>query len=297
MKDFLKLLLASALLCAAGACFAQTSDNEELKIAALEALISAPPERALLIVTKVLNGNDSDEIKSRALFILSQIDMPEAHVALVDAARNTSGELRMEAIRMIGISGNPEAVSGLSDIYASGDIEVREAVLEAYMIADDSDAVYQIAVNTQDPDEFETAVRLLGAMGAMDQLRALRERGDISEVLIDAYAIAGDVESLQVLAGDASNPEVQVRAIRALGIAGGPEVNSSLVEIYRGSESPDVKEAALEGLMIADYDEGVLEIFRGSQDAEEKRELLQMLVMMDSDAVWDIIDETLENER
>ena len=297
MKNIVKTFLACALLLLVGASFAQTDDNEELKIAALEALMSAPPERALPIVNKVLSGNDSDEIKSRALFILSQISLPEAQAALIDAARNTSGELRMEAIRMIGISGNPEALSGLSDLYGSGDSEVRDAVLEAYLIAGDSDAIYQIAINSQDPKEYEIAVHMLSAMGALEHLRTLGERGDMSETLINAYAVAGDVESLRVHANDASNPEIQVQAITALGIAGGPEVNASLVEIYRGSESPEVREAALDGMMIAGYDEGVLELFRASQDTEEKRRLLQMLVMMDSDAVWDVIDATLGNQQ
>ena len=56
-----------------------------------------------------------------------------------------------------------------------------------------------------------------------------------------------------------------------------------------------VREAALEGLMIADDDEAVLELYRSSNDPAEKRELLQMLVNMDSEAVWSIIDETLED--
>jgi hypothetical protein len=41
----------------------------------------------------------------------------------------------------------------------------------------------------------------------------------------------------------------------------------------------------------------VLELFRASTDAAEKRELLQTLVIMDSDAVWDLIDSTLENRQ
>jgi len=295
MNNLVKTIFVFSLLCVAGTGLAQTDETEELRIAALEALISAPPERALPIVEKVLNGSGSDEMKSRALFILSQIDTPEAQATLVDAARNTSGELRLEAIRMIGISGKPEAMSVLSDLYTSGDGDVKDAVLDAYMIADDSEAVYQIALNTEDPDEFETAVEMLGAMGATDQLRALRERNGMSDALIDAYAIAGDVDSLQVLANDSSDPERQVQAIEALGVAGGSDIGPTLAEIYRSSESPDIREAALDGMMIAGNDEVVLELFRASQDAEEKRDLLEMLVHMDSDAVWDIIDQTLEN--
>jgi hypothetical protein len=38
----------------------------------------------------------------------------------------------------------------------------------------------------------------------------------------------------------------------------------------------------------------VLELYRETQDIAEKRELLQFLVMMDSDAVWDEIDQALD---
>ena len=147
-------------------------------------------------------------------------------------------------------------------------------------------------------DQFDEAVEMLGAMGALEELRALRERAGMSEGLIDAYAIAGDVESLKVLAMDNSNPELQAQAIQGLGIAGDDdEVGPVLVDIYRGSDSSDIREAALEGMLVADHDEGVLELFRQSENTAEKRELLQMLVMMDSEAVWDLIDSTLENDR
>lgn len=300
MNRFLKTLIAAAVLLPASTGLAQsdaTVESEQLKIAALEALIAAPPERALPIVEKVLSGDGSDELKTRALFILSQIDLPAAHAQLVQTARSQSGELQREAVRMIGISGNRDAIAGLSDIYASGDADVREAVLEAYLIADDSDALFQIATNTQDPDEFESAAEMLAAMGAMEQLRALRDRGDMSEVLVDAYAIAGDIESLHALASDSSNPERQRQAVQALGIAGGPEVDAILVDIYRTADTDDLRQAALEGMLIAGNEDDVLELFRASRDAEEKRKLLEVLVMIGGDTVWDVIDATLDDQQ
>lgn len=116
----------------------------------------------------------------------------------------------------------------------------------------------------------------------------------MSESLINAYAVAGDTETLRELALDGSDSERQAQAIHALGIAGGADVGETLVTIYRGTDSPDIKDAVREGLLIADDDDAVLTLFRESRDNDEKRELLQTLVNMDSDAVWDIIDSTLE---
>ncbi len=276
---------------------AQSDDAEELKLAALEALIAAPDERALPLAIKALQGNHSDEVKSRALFILSQIDLPEAQDVLIDTARQGSGEIRLQAIRMIGIGGNPNALTQLGGLYDAGDGDVREAVLQAFMIANDKDAIYELAVSAHaagNMDDFEHAVQLLGAIGAQDQLQRIRENTGPSQSLIHAYAISGDAESLRAIALDASDTEMQIEAIRALGIVGSDAVNATLMEIYKNSDSDEINDAALHGMLIAGYDEGVLELYRSSQDPTEKRELLEFLVIMGSDDVWDVIDSALD---
>jgi len=296
----LALLSIAALM--ATASFAQSGDtntiseSEQLKIAALEALISAPPDRALPLVQKVLSSNNSDEVKTRALFILSQIDLPEAQALLLETANSGSGEFRLEAIRMIGIGGDPDALAGLADIYSGGDIDVREGVLHAYLIADEATAVYEIASSATTDEEFESAVSILGAMGATEELRQLKDHEGNTESLIHAYAISDDFESLREIALDSISPERQKQAIHGLGIVGGDEVNATLVEIYQGTESAEIKDAALHGMMVADYDQGLLELYRSSEDLGEKRDLLRMLVMMDSDSAFEVIDAALDSD-
>jgi HEAT repeat protein len=295
MNKLTKIVITALMLALSSAAQAQTDDDtEQLKIAALEALISAPAERAMPLVNKVLAGNNSDEVKERALFILSQIDTPEAQGTLLRYAREETGSLQAEAIRMIGIGGDETALAELSGIYSAGGREARDAVLEAYLIAGDKKAVFEIAVNAEDSDDFEEAVDILGAMGARDELRELRSRTGVSETLIDAYAVSGDLETLRELARDGSDVEMQAEAIEALGMIGGEAVNQELVDIYRGATSEDIREAALDGMMIADYDAGVLELYRSSNSSAEKKELLEYLVMMDSDEVWDIVDSALD---
>jgi HEAT repeat protein len=212
-----------------------------------------------------LHKPKSDEVKERALFVLSQIDLPEAQARLLDVARSGDSELSSEAVRMIGIGGNAEALAGLQGLYNSGDENLREAVLEAYMIAGDVDAVFAIAESASDAEEFENAVEMLGVMGAVDKLQALSESSGFTEELI-----------------------------QALGIAGGDDVNATLMEIYRSAETDDIRHAALEGMLISGYDDGVLELYKESTDAREKRDLLQMLAIMDSDAMMEVIDAALE---
>ncbi|MDH5455381.1 MAG: HEAT repeat domain-containing protein [Gammaproteobacteria bacterium] len=300
MNRITRLALGTVLLLLATGSLAQTAagnDADSLRMAALEALITAPPERALPIVDKVLAGNHSAELKERALFILSQIESPESQARLLAFASDSQGELRTEAIRMIGIGGDETALASLGDIYRSGDAGVRDAVLEAYLIAGDADAVFDIATSTQDEEAFSNAVGMLGAMGAHTQLRELRNRAGLSDSLIEAYAISGDADSLRELAMNDSNPAMQLKAIEALGIVGGADVSQLLVDLYRRTTNDDVRDSALQGMLIAGHDAGVLELYRNAKDAAEKRRLLEYLVIMDSDAVWDLIDTALEGAQ
>lgn len=300
MNKLFKLIIITATLLLPAVGYAQDdelSDSESLKIAALEALMSAPPEKAMPIVDKVLAGNHSTDVKERALFILSQFDSSEAQATLLRFAREDTSELQVEAIRMIGIGGDKEALASLRDIYQTGNREVREAVLEAYLIADDATSVYAIAMSADNEEDFSEAVDMLGAMGAREELRELRSRAGMSETLIDAYAVSGDYETLRELALDSSDPELQTKAIEAMGIVGGDEADGTLVEIYRGASSEDVREAALDGLLISGHDEGVLELYRAATDPGEKRQLLEYLVMMDSDAIYDVIDQALAGDQ
>jgi HEAT repeat protein len=276
-----------------------SDDSEALKLAALEALIAAPPERALPLATKVLAGNHSKEVKARALFVLSQIDDPAAQQQLIRTAEQNGGELQAEAIRMVGIGGNEAALARLAGLYRSGDEATRRAVLEAYMIAGDVDGVFEIARNTESEADFEHAVNMLAAMGAHDELRQLRETAGVSSSLINAYGISGDVDSLLELVRDGSNPEQQAQAIQALAIAGtgkGEDVTSILRDAYSNSDSQVVRDAALQGLIIAGDDEAVLQLYRASNDTAEKRRLMQTLAAIGSDLILEVIDEALAEQ-
>ena len=300
MRTYKRLIFIFFALIAANSVVAQDGDDimddEALKMVALEALMSAPSERALPIVIRVLEGTGSDDMKEAALFILSQIDHPDASAQLLNMAQSASGELRLDAIRMIGISGG-DAVDSLATIFDSGDSDVREAVLEAYMIAGKSQGLYNIAVNAENNDDFEAAVEMLGAMGATDELSKIRERSGVSDAIITAYIISDDADAIRELALDDSDLEQQANAIEALGIVGADDAEVLLTQIYRDSDSEFIKEAALDGLLIGDFDDSVLQLYRSSTSVSEKRELLQRLVMMDSDQVMDIIDETLAGDQ
>lgn len=303
MQILFKLLLVTSLLFGGTAALAQSPDEvplterEELIMTALQALLGAMPERALPLAQKVLNGDHRVQIKSRALFVVSQINLPEAQAILLDYAGDPNSELRAEAIRNIGISGNRDNLQALRGIYENGDQRVREEVLQAYMISGDTQSVFDIASSAESDEEFEVAARMLGVMGASEELRQLVRDGASTESLVHAYAISGDLEGLMELADSAAaagNPELQVSAISSIGIIGGDQANQALVNYYRNTSNESIKHAAMQGMMISGHEAGLLELYQNAEDVNEKRDLLRMLTMTGGDAALEAIDSILD---
>ncbi len=273
------------------------TEEESLALAAMEGLMSQPPERALPLLKKVLAGSQTRLVKERALFVLGQINRPEAQDILLDFARMPDNPLRNEAIRTIGIGGNAKSLGALQDIYAAGDATTKKRVLEAWLIAGRKAEVYQAALSAKSESEAANAIRTLGTMGAAEELRKLGGQIKNSKSLLEAYAISGDLGSLRKIAESDSDASIRIEATRRIGIIGKEPARIALREIYASSTDPKQKDAALQGLLIANDQKGVLELYRAAKTNEEKRTLLRTLSVMGGDAALAAIDAALESKK
>jgi HEAT repeat protein len=270
------------------------NDDEQLALAAMEGLMAQPGERALPIIKKVLAGSQTKVVKQRALFVLSQIDSPEAREILTQMSRSPDPGMRSEAIRSIGIGGDPKSLDALQEVYKTGDAGTKREVLQAWMIAGRKEAVYQAALNAKTEDEATAAIHMLGVMGAADELRKLSDRPNAARGLLDAYAISGDLASLRKIAEGTGSLAVRVEATQKIGIIQGEASRTALREIYMRSAEGEIRHAAMHGMMISGDEQGILALYRAAKTSEEKRALLRMLSMMDSDAALEAIDAALE---
>jgi HEAT repeat protein len=302
--NFARTTLAALLLAAAATAHAvpapdaedrRPNENEELAIAALEGLMQQSPERSLPILKKVLAGPQSALVKRRALFVLGQIDGPEAREILLQSAR-TNSELRGEAIRSIGIAGDPVALDALKPVYMAGDESVKKDVMQAWVIAEHKSAVYDVALNAKTESEASEAIKMLGVMGAKEELRKLGNKPNATRGLIEAYALSDDLDSLRKIAEGTGDKSLRADAVQQIGIIDNDAGRAALREIYAKATEKEIKDAALHGMMIADDDKGILALYRVAKTTDEKRALLRMLTTMDSDLALEVIDETLEKK-
>jgi HEAT repeat protein len=273
--------------------------DDELAEMAVISLMQAPPERAMPILRKVLQGSHELKVKKRALFVLSQLDDDTARDMLGEIASNSSEpELRQEAIRMLGISGEDKAVERLRSIYAaSKSVEDKQSIIQAWLIADRPQLVMQAARTETDEELRKSAIHALGAMDATTELGQLFDSEKSLEsrkVILQSMGIAGDSESLAKIASSSQPEEIRVEAIQALGIAGDDETGALLTNIYSSASSEAIRDAALNGMLISGDSDAMLKLYREARNNEEKQKLLRMLTLTNSDATLDMIEAELD---
>ena len=256
------------------------TDDEELADIAVEGLMNAPPERAL--------------------FVLSQLGSDAALDVVIDTAKNSSDmELRAEAIRMLGVSGENRAIERLREIYASSkDAHEKSQIIEAWLVADRKDLVLASARSESDPSVRAKAIQTLGALDAADELKQLFDTTQDAEnrrAIIEALGVAGNSEGLAAIAGNAKLPEdLRVQALHSLGVAG---ADDKLVALYGQANTPALRDATLQGLLIAGDSDAVLQLYRQAKTNDEKKALLRTLAIMNDDDAINAIEEELDKKE
>jgi HEAT repeat protein len=276
---------------------ASDADNEELKLYALDGLMQVEPGQAVPVLEKLLAGNSSQRIKERALFVLSQSDSPRAREILLRTAR--SGQpisLRCEAVKTLGIAGEPEDIATLATLTkdTSAPPEVRKCVIDAYLIANRPEELMGIAKSDPDP---RIRAKAIDALGATDSLPSLRQLWNTEKdpalraKLLEAFGVAGDVESLAKAARDASDPHLRRKAVEGLGISNSPAAGRALRQLYKEFSDPQDRRKVVEAFMIQGDAKTLIELFRAEKDPAMKKVILQQLsVMNDPDATRAILD-------
>src|SRR5215212_7445885 len=75
-------------------------DDDDIKLYALSGMMDHKPERALPLVQQYLNGKHSLQDKEKALFLLTQSELPQARQSLLQIVRGSEHpELRAQAIQ------------------------------------------------------------------------------------------------------------------------------------------------------------------------------------------------------
>lgn len=272
--------------------------DEDLKLLAINSLMNSEPGRAIPLLEGVLtNPNNSTNLKERALFVLAQSDTPQAAQVIGAVARGQSGpDLQVRAIHYLGISGN-RYLKLLEDVYAtSSAVEVKRAVLHAYMTSGAKEPVLVAARGEKNAELRRSAIHQLGAMGARNELEQLygsTSSAEDKEAILHAFGVAGDSGELIRIASTESDRKIREDAIRSLGPFGGEKARPALVEIYTNEKDPELRRAAIQSLFVLQDATDLIALARKETNHEMKRQLVEQISLIPSKEARDYMLEIL----
>jgi len=273
-------------------------NDEELKLIAIQGLLSTSPERALPLLQKIVDGPYSRRVKEQALFVLSQSPSDSAAQLIASIARGTAHpELQTEAIKYLGVAGRRH-IGLLGEVYRStNSVEVKKEILRAYMVAGARGPISVAAHSEKDPHLRAEAVRQLGVMGGTSELQELyraETSPEVKKIIIESIFVGGGSDALLEIARGEPDDQLRATAVRTLGLMGQERTASMLVSFYRNDTNKKVRRAALEGLFVQNNARALVDLAKQEKDPQWKREIVQKLSVMNSKDATDYLTSLLE---
>jgi len=196
---------------------AKGASNPDVQLKAIQYLGVNSSKENLQLLGDVYKSSNDVHVK-RA--ILQSFMIAHDRDALLQAARNESNqELRLEAIRQLGVMG------GAAELYASETSpEAKRAILDGLMIGGDSNKLFEIAKTEKDPKLRAHAINQLGVMGRSktgDSLLSLyRQDADpaVKEAIINALFIQQNAPAMIDIAKKETDPGLKKSIISRLAV-------------------------------------------------------------------------------
>lgn len=261
------------------------SENEDVQLAALSALLTMDNDRTIPVLREVMAKRDvcSAPLRRRAVLLISRSRSPDAVALLVETARNDpEPEIRQQAVLYLGNMQSDAARTELQRILREGDnVDLQARALTALAHRRDQDGtaiLREYARRGGAPIELRRQAIL--------QLTARGRDGADDSFLRELFA---------------STPEEELRyaIILAMSRNQSAETANWLLGIAADRTQPiDVRKQALyiggrSGAIPADR---IASLYRSFDDAEMKKQVLFTLARRDDPAVLDLLMDVAQNE-
>lgn len=209
------------------------------------------------------------------------------------------------------------ATAVLEEVYAStSDTELKQVILQGYMMAGDSDRLLRAARDEDDEDLRRGAIRGLAMSGASDGLWQLYEEEssvEVKSVILQSMFMSGDSARLLELVRTETDPELRRAGIHGLAMmseyteltgAGADGITSVLVEVYweeaqleldgGGGRDRTLRQAVVHGLSMRGEAEALITLFEQETDPELRMQIVQVLSTMQSDVAVEFLIQLIE---
>ena len=274
--------------------------DEEIKLMAINSLIRAEPDRAVTLLEGILKNNTgSPRLRERALFVLGQSKSPQAGALVERIARGEMGpELQGHAVRTLGMSGGAPGRKVLGEImFTTKDVKIKKDIMRAFMMSGDRERVLAAAKGDPTPEVRSEAIKMLGMMGGTSELVQIygaEPSVAIRKDILQALAMHGGGAKLADVLKDERDPALKAKGVQMLGMSSKEQTGPVLASTYSSSPEPEVKKAALQGMMMQNNAAALVEIARKETNPELKKTAVRHLSHMRSKEATDYMMELLK---
>jgi tetratricopeptide (TPR) repeat protein len=262
--------------------------DDDLRMFALMQLMERDPDRALPLVVDMIESTDSKTVSSDMLFLLGMSEDPKAQQQIARIARDSNNPgLQVDAVHMLGIASNEPSMALLAELYqGSSSDEVKEAVIQAHIVSDESTALVEILKTETIPRMQKEIIHALGVMDATAELEEIYSTLTDTQsriAALEAFSIAGDTGMLRKVLETETDVELRRTAIRGIAMDDDNDAAEVLESVYDNANTLEEKRAVLEALVMIDDAEALaLKIVRNETDPGLRREAIHMLGVMEA---------------
>jgi HEAT repeat protein len=156
------------------------------------------------------------------------------------------------------------------------------------MQSNDRARVLAAAKSEKDSELRADAIRLLGQMGAKDdvwQLYQSESSVDVKKVILQSLWQSGDIEHVSQLAMNEKDPSLRMSAINDLGMMdrrNNSKSEDTLLAIYAADTNPDVRKKVINALFISNDAKALVTLAKKETDPTLKKTIVSVLANMHS---------------
>lgn len=204
--------------------------DSDLRVQALGSLIHTDAAKVIPMLRHIALEADNLAAARRAVFVLAQSRNPDAHSTVVDVAKIGPEPVRLVAVRELGRFGGAKISDDLLQVYAAGNVPVKQQVIVALGDRAETAPLLKIAQSEHDQRIRDGAIIALGRAGATRQLRVMyRDAGaGARRTIIRGLFSARDEEGLIHIANEETNADLRREVLTRLRLLGTPGAKAYL---------------------------------------------------------------------